>query len=296
MDQSNINIINPDYQINERKTWRVFILTLSMMIVEIFYGFFTGSMALLADGWHMGTHAAAFGITIFAYRYARRNHHNQSFSFRPGKVTTLGGFASAVALAVVALFMIIESIERLINPVTIQFNEAIVVAILGLGVNIISAILLMGTNIESHTHSHDHDDHNLRSAYFHVLADALTSLLAIAALLMGKYLGWQAMDPAIGIIGAMIILNWSRSLIKSSAGILLDRAAKDPITEKIRQTFKDLATIQIMDLKLWYLAPNRYAAVIKIKETDSQSLNECKQQLARFPELLYTSIEQHYDK
>ncbi len=296
MHQSNINIINPDHQINERKTWRVFVVTFVMMIVEIASGFITGSMALLADGWHMGTHAAAFGITIFAYRYARRNHNNQSFSFGPGKVTTLGGFASAVALAVVALFMIIESIERLFNPVTIQFNEAIFVAILGLGVNIISAILLMGTNIENHTHGHNHDDHNLRSAYFHVLADALTSLLAIAALLMGKYLGWQAMDPAIGIIGALIILNWSRVLIKSSAGILLDRAAGDPIAEQIRETINDITTIQITDLKLWYLTSNRYAAVIRIKDTDPLSLNECKQQLARFPELLYTSIEQHYDE
>jgi len=175
MSISNVNSHPPhhdhdhDHHENEQRTWYVFMLTAVMMIVEISAGFLTGSMALLADGWHMGTHTAAFGITIFAYRYARNHKHDKSFSFGPGKVTTLGGFASAVALAVVALMMIIESTERVFNPRTIMFNEAIIVAIVGLAVNLISAIVLMGTSIESHTQSHNHDDHNLRSAYFHVL-------------------------------------------------------------------------------------------------------------------------------
>ncbi len=258
-----------DHMANETKTWRVFALTFIMMFVEIGAGYMTGSMALLADGWHMGTHAAAFGISIFAYRYARSNIGNKRFSFGPGKVTTLGGFASAVALAVVALFMIIESIERFIEPVSIQFSEAIVVAIVGLLINVVSALLLIGTSLKDHSHSNEIADHNLRSAYFHVLADALTSILAIGALLMGKYLGWQVVDPLMGIVGALIILKWSKGLLSTTAEILLDRAAGNEMENKIRQQFESKENV-VHDLRMWYVGSHEVAATVKITPIDNQ--------------------------
>lgn len=279
-----------DQQENETKTWRVFALTFIMMFVEIGAGYITGSMALLADGWHMGTHAAAFGIGIFAYRYTRRNITSKRFSFGPGKVTTLGGFASAVALAVVALFMIIESIERFIEPVSIQFNEAIIVAIMGLIVNVVSAILLMGTSLEDHTHSHDIEDHNLRSAYFHVLADALTSILAIGALLMGKYWGWQMMDPLMGIIGAIIILKWSKGLLSSSAEILLDRAAGNKMEAVIRREVEKREN-SVLDLKMWFVGPNEMAAAVKITRTEQAEPEWIEGILKNIPGLSYLNVE-----
>ncbi len=279
-----------DQQENETKTWRVFALTFIMMFVEIGAGYSTGSMALLADGWHMGTHAAAFGIGIFAYRYARRNIGSNRFSFGPGKVTTLGGFASAVALAVVALFMIIESIERFVEPVSIQFNEAIIVAMIGLIVNVISAVLLMGTSVADHTHSQDIEDHNLRSAYFHVLADALTSILAIGALLMGKFWGWQMMDPLMGIVGAMIILKWSKGLLSSSAEILLDRAAGKEMESIIRREIENKEN-SILDLKLWFVGPNEMAAAMKISSTTHGKPEWVEGILKNIPGLSYLNIE-----
>ena len=272
---------------NESKTWKVFVLTFIMMFVEIAAGYLTGSMALLADGWHMGTHAAAFGISIFAYRYARNNMNNKRFSFGPGKVTTLGGFASAVALAVVALFMIIESIERFIEPVSIQFSEAIIVAVVGLAVNLVSAVLLMGTSIEDHSHSHDIKDHNLRSAYFHVLADALTSILAIGALLMGKYLGWQMMDPLMGIVGAGIILKWSKGLLSSSAEVLLDRAAGNELENQLRNCITSRKHV-IHDLKLWFVGPAEVAATVKITSSGDEAYDAI---LDEVDDLVYLNVE-----
>ena len=287
---SNSHHHHMDQQENETKTWRVFALTFIMMFVEIGAGYVTGSMALLADGWHMGTHAAAFGIGIFAYRYARRNIGSKRFSFGPGKVTTLGGFASAVALAVVALFMIIESIMRFVEPVTIQFNEAIIVASMGLVVNVVSAILLMGASFKDHTHSHDIDDLNLRSAYFHVLADALTSILAIGALLMGKYLGWQMMDPLMGIVGAMIILKWSKGLLSSSAEILLDRAAGKDMEAVIRQEVEQGET-SVLDIKLWFVGPGDLAAAIKISRATPVGSKRIAEILKNIPGLSYLNVE-----
>ena len=276
---------------NERKTWRVFALTFLMMFVEIGAGYLTGSMALLADGWHMGTHAAAFGISIYVYRYARRNIHSKKFSFGPGKVTTLGGFASAVALAVVALFMIIESIERFIEPVSIQFNEAIIVAVIGLVVNVVSAVLLMGTSLEDHTHSHETDDHNLRSAYFHVLADALTSILAIGALLMGKYLGWQMMDPLMGIVGAIVILKWSKGLLSTTSEILLDRAAGGELEDQVRTTIETVTDSEHIEIKLWYLSSNKSAVSLKIKGLKKEQIKISRERLLELSGIGYVNIE-----
>ena len=207
----------------ERRAQYVLILTAVTMVVEIIAGSIYGSMALLADGWHMGTHVAAFLIAIFAYRYARRHADNPAYTFGTGKVNALGGFASAVALAVVALVMLIESLQRLIMPHVIHFNESIVVAILGLFINIISALILRESHghFSENRHGHHHD-HNLQAAYIHVLADALTSLLAIIALLSGKYLGWNWLDPVMGIVGAIIISRWSYGLLKQTSPLLLD--------------------------------------------------------------------------
>lgn len=214
------------YKAGEQRTNKVFFLTLVTMLVEVIAGVLTGSMALLADGWHMGTHSAAFGIAIFTYRYVRRNENNPELSFNASKTNALGGFASAVALAVVALFMIIESIERMVTPVGIQVNEAIFVAGLGLLVNVVSAFILLGDGDHSDmTHGHHHD-HNLRSAYFHVLADALTSIFAIVALILAKYLDWWIMDPLMGVVGAFIILRWSGTLMNSTSGELIDRTVR----------------------------------------------------------------------
>ena len=208
---------------NERSTRRVMLLTIAMMIVEIAGGMIYGSMALLADGWHMGTHAVALGISAAAYRFARRHADSPHFSFGTGKVGDLGGFASAVVLAVVALLMAVESVERLLSPRPIQFNEAIAVAVAGLAVNVVSALLLRDHEADDHDRGHHHHDHNLKAAYLHVLADALTSLLAIVALLAGKGFGWVWMDPLMGVVGAAIITRWSWGLLRDTGRVLLDR-------------------------------------------------------------------------
>ena len=197
----------------EKRTKIVFYLTAITMIAEVVAGLTFGSMALLADGWHMGTHAAAFIITIFAYRYAKKHLQDSRFAFGTGKVSVLGGFASAVALAVVALVMVIESIQRFIKPTEIQFNEAIIIAVFGLIINIISAVLLYGHHNHAHHDDQGHDDHdhhhdhNLKAAYLHVLSDALTSILAIVALSFGKFFGWNWLDSAMGIVGAAESVN-----------------------------------------------------------------------------------------
>lgn len=222
-------------ELGEQRTKLVLALTAVTMTVEIAAGLLFGSMALLADGWHMGTHVAAFFITIFAYRYARKHAHDPDFTFGTGKVSILGGFASSIALAVVAMVMAIESIQRLYSPEEIYFNQAIIVAAIGLVVNIASALLLDIKHDHGHSHHGHHDehsghnhhhDHNLRAAYFHVLADALTSLLAIVALLSGKYFGWGWLDPTMGIVGAMVITYWAYGLIKETGPVLLTAASK----------------------------------------------------------------------
>lgn len=201
----------------ERRVYMVLFLTIVTMAVEIVAGFVFNSMALTADGWHMGTHAAAFGITIFAYRYARRHAKNPRFSFGTGKVGVLGGFASAVALGVVALLMAVESIHRMIEPREIRFTEAIWVAVIGLVVNLVSAFLLKGEHHHHHGHDHEHhhhrEDHNLKAAYFHVLADAMTSVAAIIALVFGRMFGWTILDPVMGVVGSLVIARWAFGLL-----------------------------------------------------------------------------------
>jgi cation diffusion facilitator family transporter len=250
----------------EKKTKTVMVLTAITMIVEILAGWFFGSMALLADGWHMGTHVAAFGITIFTYQYARKQAQNSQYTFGTGKVSVLGGFASAVALGVIAFVMALESGIRFFQPQTIQFNQAIIVAIIGLIVNLFSALLLQDDyhHHHDHDHHHHHHDHNLRAAYFHVLADALTSVLAIIALFAGKFSGWIWLDATMGLVGAVIITKWSYDLIRETGSILLDSAVDKQIKLDILNAIEADSDNRITDLHVWYISENHLAATISV--------------------------------
>lgn len=277
----------------ERRTEFVLILTAITMFVEIIAGSLFGSMALLADGWHMGTHVAAFIIAIIAYRYARNHADNPAYSFGTGKVNVLGGFASAVALAVVALVMLIESLQRIIDPQIIQFNLAIAVASIGLIVNIVSALLLKEDHSHTHTHEHHvhHHDHNLRAAYLHVLADALTSVLAIIALLSGKYFGWYWLDPVMGIVGAVIIVRWSYGLLKQTSPILLDGSVEEKYKLAIKQTIENDSDNRIADLHVWKVSANHYAAIISIVTHYPKATEYYKRLLSEFHKLSHVTIE-----
>ena len=251
----------------EHRTKLVILITVIMMTVEISTGYMFGSMALLADGWHMGTHAAALSITVFAYIYARRHADNPRYSFSTGKVGVLGGFASAVVLGVIALIMGGESLKRLYSPVTIQFNEAIGVAVIGLIVNLVCAYLLHAkhnNHKDHHDHNNHHHDHNLQAAYLHVLADALTSFLAIFALLTGKHFGWVWMDPAMGIVGAVVISRWSIGLLKDTSRILLDKEETSDLKEKICSTIEADSDNLVADLHVWQVSPQHRSIILTV--------------------------------
>lgn len=285
---------NHDTFSEERKTWTVIILTFLTMVVEIIAGYAFGSMALLADGWHMSTHTAALSITVFAYRYARRHIDDPKFTFGTGKVGVLGGFASAIGLAVVAFMMAIESIERIISPVQIQFDQAILVAVIGLLVNVVSAFILsFGTH---HHHSHGtgddhHTDYNLKAAYFHVIADAMTSLLAIAALLTGKFMGWIWLDPIMGIVGAGLITRWSYLLIRDTSKVLLDCSADSKTIESIRRTIESEPETKVWDLHLWQLSEGHFGVIVSILTSRSKPPEYYKKLLENNKYLSHVTIE-----
>lgn len=287
---------------NARRTWWVVALTLVMMVGEIGAGTLFGSMALLADGWHMGTHAGALALAGFAYWFARRHARNTRFSFGTGKVGDLAGFASAVILGIVALIIAAESGERLLAPVTIAYDEAILVAVLGLVVNIVSALLLR------HDHDHDHDDHdhdhddgrphshavdqNLRGAYLHVLADALTSIAAITALVLGRWLGWTWLDPVIGLAGALLIARWSVGLMRDTGAVLLDAVNNPALARAVRAAI-EIDDARVGDLHLWHVGPGRYAAIVSLIVADPQEPEVYKARLAHLPQVVHVSIEAH---
>ncbi len=279
----------------ERNTKRVILLTLATMVLEIATGMLSGSMALLADGWHMGTHAVALGITLFAYRFARRHADNPRYSFGTGKVGVLGGFSSAVVLALVAVLMAAESLERLFTPVTIRFNEAIAVAFIGLTVNLVSAFLLQhhahhGHGHDAHRHPHHHD-HNLKAAYLHVLADALTSVLAIVALLTGKALGWVWMDPVMGIVGAIIIARWAYGLLRDTSKVLLDRDVDLQTVSQIYDRIESKSDGKITDIHIWRIGSGQLAGIISILTPNPQAPEFYKQLLEDFEELVHITVE-----
>jgi cation diffusion facilitator family transporter len=324
---------------NARRTWMVVAITFVMMVAEIVAGMAYGSMALLADGVHMATHAGALTIAALAYRYARRYQHDARFAFGTGKVGDLSGFASALVLAVVAVIIGVESIGRLLNPITVAFNEAILVAVIGLVVNLVSAALLMHPHDHGHEaaaghdhgghghgddpahehdddHDHDHDhhhehehaeardhdpahdthhdaghhaDHNLIAAYVHVLADAVTSVLAIAALVAGRYLGWVWLDAAMGLVGAAVILRWAFTLMRQTARVLLDSA--DPaLIQRVKERLeRDGACVS--DLHIWRLGPGHSAVVATVVCPSGNTPDHFKQKLSELPTLSHVTVE-----
>jgi cation diffusion facilitator family transporter len=283
----------------ERRTRWVVLLTVVMMVVEIVAGTTFRSMALLADGWHMGTHAAALGVAVFAYTYARRHAADTRFTFGTGKVGALGGFGSAVGLAVVALIILGESVLRLAKPAAIRFDEAIAVAVVGLLVNVVSALLLRGR----HAHQHDHPapdgpaddvrhhDHNLRGAYLHVLADALTSVLAILALLAGKSLGWAFMDPVMGIVGGLVIARWSYGLLRDTGAVLLDGEVPQERRRLIHTAIETQDDARVADLHVWRVGPEHLAAIVSVVTHTPRPPEHYKRLLSKQTDLVHLTVE-----
>jgi len=252
---------------NARRTRWVVALSAVMMVAEIVAGTLTGSMALVADGWHMATHTLALGVSALAYSFARRNNGDQRYSWGTGKVGSLAGFASALGLAAVAIGILYESGVRLFEPRTVAYGDALVVAVIGLLVNLASAALLGHDHSHDHDHHHDHDhshghDHNLRSAYLHVLADALTSVLAIAALAAGWWFGISWLDAAVGVVGAAVILNWSRGLLTETAAVLLDKVPDQHLCDDLKRRIEGPGDVTVHDWHLWAVGPGRYAAIV----------------------------------
>jgi cation diffusion facilitator family transporter len=291
----------------EVRTFIVIAITATMMVVEIIAGIVYGSMALLADGLHMASHAVALSINAFAYVYARRHAHDERFSFGTGKVNTLGGYTGAVLLAGFAIAMGVESIDRFINPVEIRFNQAIFVAVLGLVVNGASVFILghhhhpeeahdIETDLEEHAHYHEHHhhhDHNLISAYLHVLADALTSLLAIFALLAAKYFGFNWADPLMGIVGAILVARWSVGLLHSTGVVLLDRQGPDDLREMITHRIENEPGNRVVDLHLWAIGPKMYSAIIAVVADDPKSPDHYKSLIPGGVGIVHTIVEVH---
>jgi cation diffusion facilitator family transporter len=287
---------------NDRRTWFVVALTAVMMVGEIVAGIVFGSMALLADGWHMATHAAALGIAALAYLFARRQASNSHFTFGTGKFGDLAAFASAVILAIVAIQIAFESVARLVNPVSIAYREAIAIAVLGLVVNLVSAFLLREEHDHdhhhghSHAHGHDHGhahhhhDNNLRAAYVHVVADAATSVLAIAALLTATYLQWTWADPVVGIVGAAVIASWAVGLLRSSGSVLLDVNDAGKMEGLIRQRLETRGD-RVTDLHLWQIGPGHRAAVISLVSDDPLPPSEYKRRLSGMHGLSHVTVE-----
>ncbi|MEX5628072.1 CDF family Co(II)/Ni(II) efflux transporter DmeF [Pseudomonas marginalis] len=276
---------------NARRTLWVVMLTVVMMVAEIAAGYLTGSMALLADGFHMATHAGALGIAAAAYAYAKRHARSPRYSFGTGKVGDLGGFASALILALVALGIGVESVIRLLEPTEVQFGTATLIAIVGLVVNIVSALLLGHGHSHEHDHEHHHgSDNNLKSAYVHVLADALTSVLAIAALLAGRYLGWVWLDPVMGIVGAIVIARWAWSLMGVTAGVLLDQT-DEHVAAEIRALVEQPGDARITDLHVWRVGPDAHAAIVSVLGQATTDADTLRERLKAVHEVSHLTIE-----
>lgn len=310
--------LGADHERNERKVWLVIALTATMMVAEIVAGSIFGSMALTADGWHMSTHAGAMLIAALAYLYARRQARNPRYTFGTGKLGDLAGFASAIVLALIALLIAWESFVRLANPVAIDFDQAILVAVVGLAVNLLSAWLLREDHHHSHggghahhgSHTHDgghhhghhghhgahaHEpaakDHNLRAAYLHVLADALTSVLAIVALILGRSYGWAWLDPVMGVVGGLVIARWSWGLIRVTAAVLLDAQSGDEgLAAKIRRSV-ETEEDRISDLHVWQVGPGHHAAIVALVTPKPRAPSFYKDKLRGIRDLSHVTVE-----
>ena len=285
----------------ERRTRQVMWLTLAMMVVEITAGTIFGSMALLADGWHMSSHALALGVSAGAYALARRHARNPRFAFGTWKIEVLGGYTSAVFLLGVAGYMGLESVQRLVSPAPIRFDEAIPVAVLGLAVNVLSAWLLSAGHHGSeqshsaHDHHHGHAHHhdlNLRSAYLHVVADAATSVLAIAALVGGKYFGANWLDPVMGLAGTVLVGRWALGLLRDTGRVLLDAEMDSPVVAEVRELVRDLPQpTSIRDLHVWRVGRGKYACILSLETGTEVSAVSIREQLAVHEELVHVTVE-----
>jgi cation diffusion facilitator family transporter len=306
--------LGQDHDRNERRVWLVIGLTTAMMIGEIVAGTMFGSMALLADGWHMSTHAGAMLIAAIAYLVARKQARNRQFTFGTGKLGDLAGFASAIVLGLIALLIAWESVLRLANPVSIDFGQAILVAVLGLLVNLASAWLLKDDHSHHGHHHHDHDDHhhghadhghhyhshghpahakdnNLRAAYLHVLADALTSVLAIVALVLGNLYGWTALDPIMGIVGGLVIARWSWGLVKVTSAVLLDALPQAKVMAKEMRERLEAEGDRITDLHIWQVGPGHHAAIIAVAAREPHVPDFYKAKLKTMQGLSHVTVE-----
>jgi cation diffusion facilitator family transporter len=293
----------------ERGTRAVMWITLAMMVLEIVAGYGFNSMALLADGWHMSSHALAIGLSAFAYAAARRYASDPRFAFGTWKIEILSGYTSAILLLSVAALMLFGSVERIVTPQPIHYQEALIVAVVGLVVNIVCAAILghaQGHHGHGHEHSHDHDaDHghhrhhdlNLKSAYLHVVADAATSVLAIAALAGGLAYGWSWLDPVMGMVGAVLVASWARKLLVETGKVLLDREMDHPVVAEIRQVVEsgpDGGNTRLADLHVWRVGKGSYACAISLVTHDPALTAELvRGQLAVHDEIVHATIEIH---
>jgi len=278
----------------EKRTLVVVLITALMMVIEITAGLAYGSMALLADGLHMASHAAALGIAFVAYVVARRLAADERFSFGTGKLNSLAGLASAVLLLGFSLIMVTESTSRFINPVAISYDQALIVAVVGLVVNALSAWILAATPHHHDHHSHDHHhDHNLRAAYLHVIADALTSVLAIVALLAAKYYAVNWLDPFMGLVGAALVARWSYGLIRESAKVLLDRQASSTLVDAVRNSIERDSSDRVTDLHCWSIGHGIYAADLAVVSDEPQSADHYRSLISSDLGIVHATIEVH---
>ena len=295
----------------ERSTWGVMWITALTMVVEIAAGWWFNSMALLADGWHMSSHAVAIGLSAMAYATARRYAKDARFAFGTWKIEVLGGFASAVFLLGVALLMLLGSLERMVSPQPIQYREAIVIAVLGLVVNVLCALILGKAHHQGHAHApeehavhsghhhgHHHHDLNLKSAYLHVLADAATSGLAIVALCGGWFFGWAWLDPLMGIVGAVLVALWAKGLIAETGKVLLDREMDHPVVDEIRSVVErgaDSGDTRVADLHVWRVGKQVYSCAMTVVTRDRLLTPDAlRARLAVHAEIVHSTIEVHY--
>jgi cation diffusion facilitator family transporter len=285
----------------ERGTRLVMWITAAMMVIEIVAGWRFNSMALLADGWHMSSHALAIGLSAFAYAAARRYASDARFAFGTWKIEVLGGFASATLLLGVAVLMVLGSLERLLAPQPIRYEEAIVIAALGLAVNTVCALILGRAHEHDHDDSHAHAEHhhdlNLRSAYLHVIADAATSVFAIIALAGGWVYGWSWLDPVMGIVGAVLVSLWAKNLLIATGKVLLDREMDHPVVAEIREVVESDAKAgdtRVADLHVWRVGKRAYSCALSVVTHDpSLTAATIRQQLARHEEIAHATIEIH---
>lgn len=275
------------------------ILTAVMMLLEVIGGWIFQSMALLADGWHMSSHMLALGLAYFAYRAARHYAHDQRFSFGTWKIEILAGYSSAILLMVVAGFMAFHSVERLFSPVQIHYNEAIPIAILGLLVNLICAWLLHDGDHHHHHHAHDHaaevhahhHDLNQKAAFMHVVADAVTSIFAIIALIFGKYFGWDFLDAALGIVGSILVAKWAWSLMQETGKTLLDAEMDHHVVEEIREVVAELPQTTLTDLHVWKVGKGKFSCILALETTSDYCADQVREMLSIHEEIVHVSVE-----